>query len=161
VCPAGTATRAFDSGARGIPFFVQLVWPARESPMAIISGVEARLIEAEAALKAGNTTTWLAKLNELRARVTGLPALTDPGSANARLDLTFRERAFWLFGRGYRLGDMRRLVRQYSRSPESVFPTGDWFKGGSFGADLSLPIPQAEENNPEFPAGQACLDRGA
>ena len=160
-CPAGTATRAFDSGARGIPFFVQQVWPARESPMAIISGVEARLIEAEAALKAGDATKWLATLNALRTRVTGLAPLADPGSATARLDLQFRERAFWLFGRGYRLGDMRRLVRQYGRAAESVFPTGSWFKGGSFGGDLSLPIPQAEENNPEFPAGQACLDRGA
>jgi hypothetical protein len=160
-CPAGTAGRAFDASARVIPLFVQLVWPARESPVAIISGIEARLIEAEAALNAGDVTTFLAIHNALRARVSGLTPLTDPGTAVGREDLHFREKAFWLFGRGYRLGDMRRLVRQYSRNTEAVFGTGTWFKGGSFGTDVNFPIPQAEENNPEFPKNQSCIDRNA
>jgi hypothetical protein len=161
VCPAGTAGRAFDVAARVIPLFVQQIWPARETPVAIISGVEARLIEAEAALQAGDATTFLAIHNALRARVTGLAALTDPGTAAGREDLHFREKAFWLFGRGYRLGDMRRLIRQYSRSADAVFATGQWFKGGTFGSDVNFPIPQAEENNPEFPKNQSCIDRNA
>jgi starch-binding outer membrane protein, SusD/RagB family len=158
-CPAGTAGRAFDASARVIPLFVQEVWPTRDSPVAIISGVEARLIEAEAALNAGDVTTFLAIHNALRTRVSGLAPLTDPGTAAGREDLHFREKAFWLFGRGFRLGDMRRLIRQYGRNSEAVFGTGAWFKGGNFGTDVNFPIPQAEENNPEFPKNQSCIDR--
>jgi hypothetical protein len=161
VCPAGTAGRAFDVQARTIPLFVQLAYPAVSTPVAIISGVEARLVEAEAALRAGDVTTFLAIHNGLRATVTGLVALTDPGTDAARQDLHFREKAFWLFGRGFRLGDMRRLIRQYGRNADAVFGTGTWFKGGTFGTDVNFPIPQAEENNPEFPKNQSCIDRNA
>jgi hypothetical protein len=161
VCPAGTATRAFDSQARTIPFFVQLRYPDVDVPVAIISGIEARLIEAEAALNAPDPLTFMRIHNELRATVPGLAALADPGDDVGRQNLHFREKAFWLFGRGYRLGDMRRLIRQYDRNPETVFATGNWFKGGPFGTDVSFPLPQAEENNPEFPPNQACIDRDA
>ena len=74
----------------------------------IASGIEALLIVAEAALRANDATTWLAKLNEARATRTDLPALADPGTAAARVDLMFRERAFWMFSTGHRLGDPRR-----------------------------------------------------
>ena len=161
VCPPGNAGRAFDVAARTIPFFIQLRYPDVGTPVAIISGIEARLVEAEAALRAQDVTTFLSIHNDLRSTVTGLAALSDPGTQAAREDLHFREKAFWLFGRGFRLGDMRRLVRQYQRSPESVFGTGAWFKGDNFGSDVNFPIPQAEENNPEFPKNQSCIDRGA
>jgi starch-binding outer membrane protein, SusD/RagB family len=161
VCPAGTAGRAFDVQARTIPLFVQLRFPDVGTPVDIASGVEARLVEAEAALRAGDVTTFLAIHNALRTTVSGLTPLTDPGTDRARQDLHFREKAFWLFGRGYRLGDMRRLIRQYNRTAEEVFGTGSWFKGGAFGTDVNFPIPQAEENNPEFPKNQSCIDRNA
>jgi hypothetical protein len=74
------------------------------------------------------------------------------------VDLLFSERAFWMFATGHRLGDMRRLIRQYSRSAEDVFPSGTYLKGGSYGTDVNLPMPQEEGNNPNF-AG--CLDRNA
>ena len=77
---------------------------------------------------------------------------------DAAIDLYFREKAFWTFGRGQRLGDLRRLVRQYNRTPANVFPTGDFFKGGQYGSDMNLPIPQAEFNNQNF---KGCLDRSA
>jgi hypothetical protein len=143
------------------PVHVQLVWPVRESPVGITSGIEARLIEAEAALRAQNAAGALGILNTLRATVTGLAALTDAGTADARVNQLFRERAFWLFGRGYRLGDMRRLIRQYNRAATSVFPVGTWHKGGNYGTDVNFPIPQAEQNNPNVPAGQSCIDRNA
>lgn len=161
VCPSGTAGRAFDSQARTIPFFVQLRFPDVGTPVPIISGTEARLVEAEAALNAGDVATFLAIHNALRATVSGLAPLTDPGTQAGREDLHFREKAFWLFGRGYRLGDMRRLIRQYNRLQSDVFGTGPWFKGGDFGSDVNFPIPQAEENNPEFPKNQVCIDRDA
>ena len=79
-----------------------------------------------------------------------MPALTDPGSQDARIDLHFREKAFWTFSRGQRLGDMRRLVRQYGRSVNDVYPTGQHYKGGDYGTDVVLPIVTDERNNPNF-----------
>lgn len=145
----------------------------RADPAPIASGVEARLIEAEAALQAGATGPWLDILNNLRANAGPLLAalypnttpsgtldtLVDPGTPAAREDLMFRERAFWLYATNHRLGDLRRLIRQYSRGAETVFPTGAYFKEGStYGPDVNFPIPEDEENNPNF---DSCLDRNA
>ena len=165
------------------PQYDQGKYPSETAPVAIASGVEARLIEAEAQLKTGDNAGWLATLNALRADVSliptvypaGFPApsafpaltpLTDPGSTSAREDLMFRERAFWLFMSGHRLGDLRRLVRQYGRSADAVFPGGGGKpyiingnnKGGVFGNELNLPIPFDETNNPNF---TDCIDRNA
>ena len=145
----------------GQPLHVQLVWPLRESSFAITSGMEARMIEAEAQLRAQNTAGALATLNAARATVTALTPLVDAGTEPARVNQLFRERAIWLFGRGYRLGDMRRLIRQYGRTAETVFPVGTWHKGGNYGTDVNFPVPQAELNNPNVPAGQTCMDRSA
>jgi starch-binding outer membrane protein, SusD/RagB family len=167
VCVGGDATCRTNGVTRtqrddlSTPLYVQLLWPVRESSVAITSGIEARLIEAEAALRAQNAGGALTILNTARATVTGLTALVDAGSADARVTQLFRERAIWLFGRGYRLGDMRRLVRQYNRPATSVFPVGPWHKGGNYGTDMNFPIPQAEQNNPNVPAGQSCIDRNA
>jgi hypothetical protein len=136
--------------------FVALTNFGQFDPMTVAGGIEARLIEAEAALRAGDAAGWLVKLNEARATRTDLPALADPGSEAARVDLTFYERAFWMFATGHRLGDLRRLVRQYGRGAETVFPTGAFHKGGSYGSDLNIPISFDERNNPNF---TGCLDR--
>ena len=54
---------------------------------------------------------------------------------------------------------MRRLIRQYLRSPDTVFPIGDYHKGGGvYGEDVNLPIPIEEQNNPN---SGGCLDRNA
>jgi len=132
------------------------------SPIVLADWVEARLIEAEAALQAGDVPTWLAKLNRLRqtAITPALPNATDPGTPGARVDLLFRERAFWLFLTGHRQGDMRRLIRQYGRDQSQVYPTG-LYPGGSsaYGSDVNAPIPAAERQyNPQF---TGCLTRGA
>jgi len=145
-------TRGFD----GVTLFdAQQIWPTRETAVALLSGVEARLDEAEAALKAGDVATYLQKLNDLRAAtgansggVAGLTPLADPGTQTAREDLLFRERAFWNFGRGSRLFDLRRRIRDYGRATTSFPGSGAPFhKGGNYGTQLSLPIPQAELNN--------------
>ena len=145
------------------PIYVQRVWPGRDSPVTIISGIEARLIEAEAQLRAGNTAGSLATLNAARTTVTGLTPLADAGTESGRVDQLFRERAFWMFGTGHRVGDMRRLIRQYNRTANSVFPTGAWHKAGNYGGDVTIPIPQAEQNNPNLPTGtiETCIDRSA
>ena len=75
-----------------------------------------------------------------------------------------------MFGTSHRLGDMRRLVRQYGRAANTVFPSGTYsspggLRTGTYGADLNLPIPIAEDNNPEYEAGapnlKGCIDRSA
>ncbi|HJU68222.1 MAG TPA: RagB/SusD family nutrient uptake outer membrane protein [Gemmatimonadaceae bacterium] len=129
------------------PMFHQLKYPDRDVDVVLASGTEARLIEAEALLEAGNVSGWLGKLNALRTAA-GLGQLTDPGTPAARVDLLFRERAFWLWLTAHRLGDLRRLVRQYNRTASSVFPSGAYSQGGTYGDDVSLPIPFEELNNP-------------
>ena len=160
VCRANGVTRDRRDDL-GQPLHVQLVWPLRESSFSITSGMEARMIEAEAQLRAQNTAGALATLNAARATVAALTPLVDAGTEPARVNQLFRERAIWLFGRGYRLGDMRRLVRQYGRTADTVFPVGTWHKGGNYGTDVNFPVPQAELNNPNVPAGQTCMDRSA
>ena len=131
-------------------------------PVVVADWIEARLIEAEAALQAGDATTWLAKLNYLRANAISpaLPALTDPGTPDARVDLLFRERAYWLFLTAHRQGDLRRLVRVYGRDQSKVYPVGPYRGGaGSYGNDVTFPIPVAERlYNPLF---TGCINRGA
>jgi hypothetical protein len=134
------------------------VYPAADSPVPLATGIMARMIEAEAALEANDIPEFLSKLNAARATLNGLAPLTDPGSADARVDLLFRERAFWFWLTGTRLGDMRRLIRQYGRGSETVFPTGAYFKGGVYGPDVNLIPSAAERNNPNY-AG--CADRSA
>ncbi|MBM4188132.1 MAG: hypothetical protein FJ206_12580 [Gemmatimonadetes bacterium] len=152
--------KAFDSSTD----FVQQDTYARLSSVSIASGIEALLITAEAALRANDVTTWLAKLNEARATNASLAPLADPGDAAARVNLTFRERAFWMFSTGHRLGDLRRLIRQYGRAQNTVFPTGTHFKGPTYGTDVNFPISFDELNNPNAPGNQqqsTCTDRVA
>lgn len=140
------------------PFFLQLKYGNPSAPLALATGVEARLIEAEAALRADNVTAFRDIHTALRAAV-GLPAVDVTAMSPAqRIDFHFQERAFWLYLTAQRLADMRRLVRQYTRGAESVFPSGAYFKGGTYGTDVNFPLPISEENNPK---SRGCIDRNA
>lgn len=153
----GTVSR-FDNVTPMVRF---LRYNALSSPVVHASGIEARMIEAEAALAGGDATAWLAKLNAARATVVGLAPLSDPGTSNpnARVDLMFRERAFWMYMTGHRLGDLRRLIRQYGRGSETVFPTGAYHKDNLVrGTDVNIVIPISERNNPNY---HGCIDRNA
>jgi hypothetical protein len=136
--------------------------PSTFVPLA--TGVEARLVEAEAALQRGQVGQWAAALNLLRANApTTYLALASPmtalsadsttaASPTERVDVMFRERAFWLFGTGTRVGDMRRLSRQYRRNQDTVFPVGPYAGGGvqgtpTYGTDVSLTLPTAQSGN--------------
>ncbi|MHB1330335.1 MAG: hypothetical protein ACYC2K_19220 [Gemmatimonadales bacterium] len=157
-CPQGGVTQAAREDGQQ-PLDVQQLWPTRESAVGLLKGVDARMIEAEAALRAGNAGAALDILNAARATLSLTP-LTDAGSAPDRLNQMMREKAFWAFGRGQRMGDLRRLVRQYGRAQNTVFPTGDWHKaGGTYGSDVNMPIPQEESNNPNLNGTAACIDR--
>jgi len=136
---------------------------------ALVNGIDARMIEAEAALRANDFAAMTAILNALRAAppqigdikptAAQLPPLAVPATAAAARTLLFREKALWTFSRGQRLGDMRRLVRQYNLPADQVYPTGTHYRGGEYGTDVNLPVPKDEEkNNPNF---TGCIDRNA
>jgi hypothetical protein len=149
-----TGTVGFDGET---PYFMQQKYPEMEANTVLASGIEARLIEAEASLQGGNSGAAFQTLNTLRQSV-GLGSLATPGTAAARVDALFRERAFWLWLTAQRLSDMRRLIRQYGRSQATVFPVGSYHKGGEYGTDVNFPVSSDERNNPNF---EACLDRNA
>jgi hypothetical protein len=151
--PTGSGV-GFDNST---PQYNLLKYPTRTTSVPIATGLEARLIEAEAVMVSA-PATWLGILNTLRqtAITPALPDLVDPGTATGREDLMFRERAFWLYATGHRLGDLRRLMRQYGRAEDAVFPTGLHFKGDNYGDDVNIPVPFNERNNPNF---TGCFDR--
>lgn len=150
------------------PFYVSKLWTGQYDPLVLASGVDARLTEAEARLNANDIPGMMAILNDLRTNTTRpviglitipvMAALPTPATKDAAITLLFRERGFWTFARGQRLADLRRLVRQYGRTDDQVFPTGAYFKGGVYGTDENLPVPNSEQVNPLF---HGCLDRKA
>jgi hypothetical protein len=134
-------------------------------------GTEAQLDILEARLQGGTQAdrdAVFAGLNTLRT--TNTPAIaaiagSSPTTQAAAVDLYFQERAYWTWLTGHRLGDMRRLVRQYGRGTETVFPTGlvansgvpsvTGALSGTYGTATSMIIPFAERNNPNY---KGCLD---
>jgi starch-binding outer membrane protein, SusD/RagB family len=139
------------------PQFTLLKYGSNAADVPVADGIEARLIEAEAALQAQDLGGMTDILNALRD-LQGLSPLPVPGSFDEGVDQLFSERAFWLFATGHRLGDLRRLIRQYGRNQADVFPTGVYVKGGSYGTDVNIPLPLEVENNPN---SHGCLDRNA
>jgi hypothetical protein len=157
--PAG----GFDAS---IPLFISRRYPIRGSDHPLATGVEARLIEAEAALNQNpaDLAGMTGILNALRADVDdlmagmfpeytndgALPALAVPADAAAGRDLLFSERAFWLYLTGTRMGDLRRLIRQYGQAQADVYPSGAYFKGDNHGPDVAFEVDFDEANNPEY-----------
>ncbi|MGB6150433.1 MAG: hypothetical protein WBG48_00455 [Pricia sp.] len=131
-------------------YYNQLKFNSSSVPVALASGIEARLIEAEAAANADDAATVEEIHNALRATI-GLSDLDLSGISGDDLLLAhFSERAFWLFSTGHRLGDLRRLVDVYSMMPSNVFPWGPYFKGGEYNSNLKFLVPQSESNNPNY-----------
>ncbi len=122
------------------------------STFTLASGIEAKLILAEAALADNDPQQMLTVLNALRttgtfivettplpgggeridtlwhAGIGGVAGLRPidalPSTTEAQRQLLFTERAAWLFLTGSRQGDLRRLVRKYGLDREQVYPTG-------------------------------------
>jgi hypothetical protein len=153
------------------PAFLSQLWKGQFDPLVLASGVDARMIEAEAAFNAnggtaGDITNMMTILNAIRAappalaafQPAAMAALPTPPDKPTALQVLFREKAFWTFGRGQRLPDLRRLIRQYGLTEDKVFPKGVFFKGGNYGTDVNMPIPNSESVNPLF---TGCIDRKA
>ncbi len=160
-----------ETGFDGVtPQYNQNRYMDQKASVTLATGAEARLISAEAALQRGDTAGMLVLLNTLRASPptyflnAGAPIapgtlspLPGPVGPAAAVDLLFTERARWLWLTSHRLGDLRRLERQYGRPDNQVFPTGPYFKSGlQYGTAVNYPVPIDELNNPNF---QQCLDR--
>jgi hypothetical protein len=162
---ATTGTKSIDGVT---PLVSQQIWTQRSDPLPVVNGIDARLIEAEAKLQANDIPGMMGILNTLRSSSQSLGPITvapmaqlpTPATKDAATTLLFREKAFWQFGRGLRLGDLRRLVRQYGRPADQVFPTGTFHKNGGppYGADVNLPVTDNENTNPNF---KGCIDRNA
>lgn len=152
----------FNGSSRNLP--TQLKYD-RTTGAVVANGVEARLIELEARLRRdtqADRDAVFAGLNNLRATAI-TPAMaplagTAPTTQDAAVSQFFEERAKWLYLTGHRLGDLRRLIRQYGRAANTVFPTGNLPAplAGVYGNDVNLPIPFDERNNPNF---TGCIDR--
>ena len=139
----------------------------RAGNVVMADGIEARLIEAEARLQSdtqADRDAVFATLNSLRQ--TGItPAVpviagTAPTTKDAAITQLFAERGYWFWLTGHRLGDLRRLVRQYNRGAETVFPTGTQAAplSSQYGTDVNFIIPSQEKNNLNF---TGCIDRKA
>ncbi len=125
----------------------------RPASIPLATGIEAQLIIAENQLRTGGA--WLNTLNALRTTVPGLAPLSDPGTQAARVNLLFHERGFWLYLTAHRLSDMRRLVRQYGRAINTVYPIGTSVNNLPYGTGTEFQISQLEQNNPNF---HGCLN---
>jgi hypothetical protein len=161
---AKNTLKPFDN--QTLPYFVQTMF-GRDDAIALLDGTDARLIEAEAKLNAGDYAGMMGILNALRTspptqgifKPAALAAIaTVPATKDSAVTLFFREKAFWQFSRGYRFGDLRRMVRQYARPSNQVWPSGTFFKGGSYGPDVNFPVTDNEKTNPNF---TGCIDRSA
>ena len=150
--------------------FIQVNNWGRDDPIPVVSGIDARLIEAEAKLQANDIAGMMTILNALRTSrqvigvfaVPAMAALPTPPDKNSAINVLFREKALWQFERGFRMGDLRRLVRQYGRTQDKVFPSGDFARNtvptGSYGTEVAFPVPDAEKSNPLF---TGCIDTSA
>ena len=131
---AGDTLTGFDGSTT---LWTQQRYGSRKTSITVATGVEARLIQAEAALQAGDTLAggqFLAQLNDPRTNAASrgyfdpspfdptdpttepIGALSALSTANitasgGAVNLLFAERARWLWLTAHRLGDMRRLVR--------------------------------------------------
>ena len=131
-------------------YYNQLKFPDSNASVVLASGIEARLIEAEAAADSDSGVGTHTIHNALRATM-NLPALDFSALTGDALMLAhMEERAFWLYSTGHRHGDLRRLVDVYGMQASDVFPWGAYFKGGNYDSNLTFPVPQSEANNPNY-----------
>ncbi len=167
--PRVSITDTKKPGEDNVTDFVQVNNWGRDDPIPVVSGIDARLIEAEAKLQTNDFAGMTTILNTLRTtpqtlgifKVAAMAALPTP-TASTATDVFFREKALWQFQRGWRMNDLRRLVRQYGRTQDKVFPSGNFTRNGSpsgqYGTEVAFPVVDAELANPNF---HGCLDTKA
>lgn len=134
---------AFDAT---IPVSLQLVYPSADDDIPIATGWEARMLEAEALVRAGDTAGAAALVDPLLAE-RGFAATAFTGDLQNDLRELARARAVGLWLTGTRQGTLRRLVAD----GVNLYPQG------KPGTDIAFPIPQQElDNNPNLDANDPC-----
>lgn len=110
------------------------------APIRIAGWEEAQLILAESKLAAGDASGAVDIINLLHDRA-GLPhyAGGTPDEVKAQI---IEERRRELFLEGHRLGDLIRYDIPLTPAPGTPYP-----RGGTFGSQLCLPLPDVERNN--------------
>jgi hypothetical protein len=152
-----------------LPVNLQTIYQRQDSEILVASGVEAQLVRAEVAVRAGQTAEAQALLNDLRAdfslRVLLHSKVELPAAADALTPLTLtgvvandlrtvaaeRARELWL------TGDRLTTSRRMRADPLHIdlFPSVKTLNGG--GDDTAFPIPQLElDANPNLTSAQAC-----
>lgn len=124
------------------PLFLQKKYQDASASILIGSYTEAQLILAEATGGSGAITI----LNNLRASVPGLaplPSSSDPAVITADVG---SERARWLWLQGTHLYDVRRLSLPLIPAVGLGYSVA-YGKGGEYGSETCMPIPDVETNN--------------
>jgi hypothetical protein len=144
--PVGEVQRP---GIGNVPWKFQLKYKTYNDGINLVSGREMRLIEAEAALVAGNFQQAMDIMNRLRAAKTStktnqpLPARTAANAVEAWTALR-RERGIELWIEGRRLNDLRRW--KANNTPGQLHPLEDPTNPQTYlSANQSLCIPISEE----------------
>lgn len=128
-------------GQAGQTLYIPQRYPNGDSPLVLGNWQEARLIEAEVALAAGNVATAIARINEVRTAARLAPLATSLTSAQV-LEALKLERRAELFLMGRRLQDMQR----FGETPPE-------YRGTAPFARICIPVPQTErDNNPTLGA---------
>jgi hypothetical protein len=160
----------FVSVTSSTPVMLQKIYSRPDAKILVASGVEAQLIRAEAAVRAGATATAQGLINDLRAdfslRATVHWDVEPPAAVDALQPLVLtdtlqtdlitvtNERARELWLTGDRLTTSRRLRRDTSVAID-LFPPVKTGVGG--GDDIAFPIVQLElDANPNLGPTNAC-----
>ena len=123
------------------PLFTQEKYEDATSPIPIASYIEAQLILAEATGGSGAITI----LNTLGATVSQPPLAASSDPAVIKADIA-QERARWLWLQGTHLFDVRRLSLPLVPAAGTQYQNAH-AKGGSYGSETCMPIPDVEVNN--------------
>jgi hypothetical protein len=148
-----TRVEVLDAGIAGqdavTPMFLPAKYSAFESPIAVARWEEAQLIQAEAAVAAGNPGGAVDIINVLHVNA-GLPPYAG-GTPDEVMSQIIEERSRELFLEGQRLGDIIRYGLPLDPAAGEPFPAGGAVSG-EFGTQVCFPLPAVERNNnPNIP----------
>ncbi|MGH7501034.1 MAG: RagB/SusD family nutrient uptake outer membrane protein [Longimicrobiales bacterium] len=141
----------FRSETNRYPLWISLKYEDDNADVEVASGAEMRLIEAEAALRAGNLAEFTAQINRARA-ARGVDPISEPAAAgaleypNAEDDgwsILDRERYLELFLEARRLWDLRRWDHPFLTGNHVLLPRHA-SEIGPGGRMKCFPIPEQE-----------------
>lgn len=150
--PRVVAVDAGRPGADGVNrLWEQRKYTGSNSPIPIARYAEAQLIMAEAAVAAGNPQAATNIINALH-QAAGIPAFAGGDAATVQAQIV-EERKRELFLEGHHLADLGKYTIPLFPAAGLAFQAavGGNNKGGTYGTDTCLPLPNVErDNNPNL-----------